>query len=68
LEIRVTDSDIEKALKLLKRKVQKDGLLKELKKRSFYEKPSVKIKRKQREALKKRLKNIRARRNNKPID
>jgi len=59
LEIRVNDNDIEKALKLLKRKVQKDGLLRELKERRFFEKPSVKLKRKQREALKRKLKSLR---------
>jgi small subunit ribosomal protein S21 len=56
LDIKVYGNDVEKALKSLKRQLQKDGLLKELKQRSFYEKPSVKDKRKRREALKKRLK------------
>ncbi len=53
MEIRVYDRDIEKALKVLRRKVQKDGLMGELKKRTFYEKPSVKLKTKRREAQKK---------------
>lgn len=56
LEIKVYENDLEKALKSLKRQLQKDGLFKEIKQRSFYEKPSVKEKRKRREALKKRLK------------
>jgi small subunit ribosomal protein S21 len=56
LDIRVTGNDIEKALKSLKRQLQKDGLFKEIKQRSYYEKPSVKEKRKQREAAKKRRK------------
>ena len=56
MDIKVYGNDVEKALKSLKRQLQKDGLLKELKQRSFYEKPSVKDKRKRREALKKRLK------------
>jgi len=42
LEIRVDSRDIEKALKLLKRKIQRDGLFRELKNRRFYEKPSLK--------------------------
>jgi len=54
--IKVYDNQIEKALKALKRQLAKEGLLKELKRRSFYEKPSVKSKRKQKEARKKRLK------------
>ena len=61
MEIKVYDNDIEKALKVLKRQIQKEGLLKELKKRTFYEKPSEKEKRKQREAMRKRLKALRMR-------
>ena len=62
MDIKVQGKDIEKALKSLKRQVQKDGLLKELKQRSFFEKPSVKKKRKQREAQKKRMKALRFKR------
>ncbi len=67
MEIRVSGNDLEKALKILKRQVQKDGLLRELKERRFYEKPSVKLRRKQREAKKRRIKNARLRRQGKPI-
>jgi small subunit ribosomal protein S21 len=56
LEVRVQDGQVEKALKILKRQMAKEGLLKELKKRKYYEKPSVKKKRKQQEARKKRTK------------
>jgi len=62
LDIKVYDNNLEKALKSLKRQLQKEGLFKEVKQRSFYEKPSVKEKRKRREALKKRLKAQRTRR------
>jgi len=68
LEIRVSGNDLEKALKLLKRQLQKDGLLKELKKRRFYEKPSVKMKSKQREAQKRRVKTSRMARQNRPVN
>ena len=54
--IKVYENQIEKAIKALKRQLAKEGLLKELKRRSFYEKPSIKRKRKQKEARKKRLK------------
>ena len=54
MEVKVHDGQVEKALKILKRQMAKEGLLKELKKRKFYEKPSVKKKRKQQEARKKR--------------
>ena len=57
--IKVYDNQIEKALKALKRQLAKEGLLKELKRRSFYEKPCVKRKRKEKEARKKRLKAMR---------
>ena len=56
MEIKIYGNDIEKALKILKRQLQKEGLFREIKKRSFYEKPSEKKKRKQREARKKRMK------------
>jgi len=59
LDIKVFGNDIEKALKTLKRQMQKEGLFKEIKRRSFFEKPSVKEKRKQREARKKRMKAVR---------
>ena len=62
MDIKVYGNDIDKALKALKRQLQKEGLFKEIKQRSFYEKPSVKTKRKRREALKKRTKTQRARR------
>lgn len=62
MDIKVYDNNLEKALKSLKRQLQKEGLFKEVKQRSFYEKPSVKEKRKRREALKKRLKAQRTRR------
>ncbi len=67
MEIRVNGNDLERALKLLKRQLQKDGLLKELKKRRFYEKPSVKMKSKQREARKRRARSARQIRQNRPV-
>jgi len=59
LEIRVDDKNIEKAIRLLKRKMQTDGLFRELKNRRHYEKPSIKKKRKRIEAKKRRLKSLR---------
>jgi small subunit ribosomal protein S21 len=64
LEIKVHGNDIERALKNLKRELQKESLFKEIKQRSYYEKPSEKEKRKQREARKKRRKSLRF---NKPV-
>ncbi len=59
MEIKVEGNDVEKALKALKRKIQKEGLMGDLKRRRYYEKPSVKLKTKQREAQKKRAKSAR---------
>jgi small subunit ribosomal protein S21 len=67
LEIRVNGNDVEKALKILKRQMQKDGLLRELKERRYYDKPSVKLRKKQREAQKRRIKNARLRRQSRPV-
>jgi len=62
LTITVYGNDIEKALRDLKRVVQRDGILKEIKKRRFHEKPSVKKKRKQAEAERRRRKALRFKR------
>ena len=56
MEVKVQNNQIENAIKLLKRQLIRDGILKELKNRRFYEKPSVKKKRKQREAKRRRQK------------
>ena len=61
LEVRVIDNDVEKALKILKNKLSKSGLFKELKVRRAYEKPSVKKKRKTIEA-RRRLAKVQRRR------
>ena len=53
LEVEVRDS-IEKAMKILKQKMSKEGILQEIKRRRYHEKPSVKRKRKIREARKRR--------------
>lgn len=45
--------DIEYAIRQLKKKLQMDGIKKELKRREYYEKPSVKRRRKQAEAKRK---------------
>jgi small subunit ribosomal protein S21 len=59
LRIEVVDNQIEPALKLLKRQLSNAGVFKEMKRRAFYEKPSVKRKRKQAEARRKRRKTAR---------
>ncbi len=59
MQIRVDNRNLEKALRLLKRKMQTDGLFRELKNRRFYEKPSLRKKRKRRESQKRKLKSAR---------
>ena len=40
ITIQVRNGNVEKAMKVLKKKLQKDGLMKELKLRQYYRKPS----------------------------
>jgi small subunit ribosomal protein S21 len=50
-EIKITEkTPLEKAMKILKKKLVKEGLFKELKSRRYYEKPSDKKRRKAKEA------------------
>jgi small subunit ribosomal protein S21 len=53
LEVAVINGDIERAIRELKNKMSKEGILTELKYRRFAEKPSEKKRRRHREALKK---------------
>lgn len=56
VKIEVFDNQIEPALKALKKQMLMAGVFKEMKRHAHYEKPSVKRKRKQAEARKKRRK------------
>ena len=60
--ITVHNNDIERALRDLKRMVQREGLIRELKRRTAYEKPSIKRKRKSLEAERRRRKALRRKR------
>jgi small subunit ribosomal protein S21 len=51
LEIFVRDNNIDQALKALKRKMQREGIFREMKRRSFYEKPSEKKTREKAEGI-----------------
>ncbi len=51
IQVKVLDNDLEKAMRILKKKIQNDGLFKRLKLKKSYEKPSEYKRRKQREAL-----------------
>ena len=56
MEIKVVNNNVEKALRVAKKKLAADGLFRELKRRRFYEKPSVKKKAKERKAARRRQK------------
>ncbi len=56
MEIKVVNNNVEKALRVAKKKLAADGLFRELKRRRFYEKPSVRRKAKEREATRRRQK------------
>ena len=57
VEVQVSNGNLEKAMRVLKKKVQKEGLLKELKDRQYYTKPSEKT----REAKQQGIKNVKKR-------
>jgi small subunit ribosomal protein S21 len=59
VRIEVVENQIEPALKALKKQLTKAGVFQEMKRRSYYEKPSVKRKRKQAQARKKRQRALR---------
>ena len=49
--VTVRDNNVDQALKFLKKKMQREGLLREMKAHSFYEKPSEKRVREKAEAI-----------------
>lgn len=59
LEVEVSDGDLERAFKNLKKRMAFEGIFKELKRRRYYEKPSEEKKRKKEEAERRRMKKIR---------
>jgi small subunit ribosomal protein S21 len=56
MKVIVRDNQIEKAIKVLKRKLTEEGFFAEIKDRRFYDKPSVKRKKKRAKAQKRRRK------------
>lgn len=51
LQVVVRDNNVDKALKALKKKMQREGLYREMKKRRAYEKPSERKAREKSEAI-----------------
>ena len=52
INVTVRNGNLEQAMRVLKRKVQKEGLIKELRERQFYKKPSEIKQIKKKEAVK----------------
>ena len=51
IEVTVKDNNIEQALRNLKKRMQREGLFKEMKLRKYYEKPSLKKAREKEESI-----------------
>jgi small subunit ribosomal protein S21 len=51
LQVFVRDNNVDQALKVLKRKMQREGAFREMKRRRFYEKPSEKLAREKSEGI-----------------
>ncbi len=62
IEVIVKDNNIEQALRSLKKKMQREGLYKEMKLRKHYEKPSLRKAREKEESIR-RVKKLNRRKN-----
>jgi small subunit ribosomal protein S21 len=51
MQVLVRDNDVEQALRVLKRRMQREGVFKEMRRRRFYEKPSDRATREKAEAV-----------------
>jgi small subunit ribosomal protein S21 len=59
MQVFVRDNDVNSALRALKRKLQREGMFRELKRRRAYEKPSERRARERGEAVRRRRKALR---------
>ena len=51
MQVLVRDNNVDQALRVLKKKMQREGVFREMKRRRFYEKPSEKSTREKAEAV-----------------
>jgi small subunit ribosomal protein S21 len=56
LQVFVRDNNVDQALRVLKKKMQREGVFSEMKRRRFYEKPSEQATREKAEAVRRRHK------------
>lgn len=61
MQIIVRDNNVEQALRAMKKKLQREGVFREMKLRKHYEKPSEKKKRQEAEAVRRARKVLRKR-------
>ena len=59
MQVIVRDNNVEQALRVLKKKLQREGVFREMKRRRAYEKPSVKRAREKGEAVRRARKQAR---------
>ncbi|KQR69365.1 30S ribosomal protein S21 [Rhizobium sp. Leaf384] len=59
MQVLVRDNNVEQALRVLKKKLQREGVFREMRMREAYEKPSVKRARQKAEAVSRQRKNAR---------
>jgi small subunit ribosomal protein S21 len=56
LQVLVRDNNVDQALRVLKKKMQREGIFREMKRRSFYEKPSERANREKSDAVRRQRK------------
>jgi small subunit ribosomal protein S21 len=56
LQVFVRDNNVDQALRVLKKKMQREGVFREMKRRRFFEKPSERTTREKAEAVRRRRK------------
>ncbi|MCY4542646.1 MAG: 30S ribosomal protein S21 [Rhodobacteraceae bacterium] len=61
MEVQVRDNDVDQAIRVLKKKLQREGVFREVKLRKHYEKPSQKRARQKAEAIRRAVKLARKR-------
>ena len=59
MQVLVRDNNVDQALRVLKKKMQREGVFREMKRRRFYEKPSEKTTREKAEAIRRARKHAR---------
>ena len=59
MQVFVRDNNVDQALRMLKRKLQREGLFREMKRRRFYEKPSERSTRERSESVRRHRKLLR---------